>query len=172
MPIEIIIEDGSIVENANAFDSLENVRFFAAQRNVTLSEDDEIVKSQMIKASDYLNSKECDFQGQIVSIDQNLVFPRYNVLIADSYLPADVIPKSLKTAFSQLIIAQADGFDLQPNTSAEDWVTEETIGPITTKYANPVSVGIEASFSAVDAALKPLMKGADGCGFSLKTLRV
>jgi hypothetical protein len=56
--------------------------------------------------------------------------------------------------------------------TAADYVTEETVGPITTKYANPVQVGVRPKLGLVDSLLAPLFGSCGETGFSLKSVRV
>ena len=73
----IIIEDGTNVEGANSFVTVEECRAFAEARGLTLPVDDSDVEILLIKAVDYLNSIENRFQGHryFYSDGQNLCFP-------------------------------------------------------------------------------------------------
>lgn len=173
MAIEIIVEDGSGVADANSYVSVASVRTYATNRGVTLPSSDDEVAAWIIKATDYLEAQACKYQGSKTNCDQSLQWPRTGVIICCVEIANNVIPKQLKDAQSSLVLAQNEGLVLQPNVTATDFVTEETVGPITTKYANPVQAGITARFTAVDSLLEPLFFASCGqIGFALRTVRV
>ena len=175
MAATLIIEDGSIVEDANTYINVADVKTYASDRGVILGTDDE-VNAQIISAMDYVESKECEFQGQQVEPGvQELSWPRSGVQLNGVDFPSDKIPKQLRSAISQLVIAQFNGVVLFPNTTPSDYIVEETVGPITTKYANPQQTGItdmSPQMTAVDALLAPLYGNCGQSTFSLRTVRV
>lgn len=173
MAITITIEDGSNVANANSFVTIAEARAYAVERGVTLSATDDDVAVQIIKAKDYLESFANRYQGEMTNADQALQWPRTDVYISGSEtaFPSNAIPKQLKSAQSSLVIAISEGVDIMPNYSAADFVTEETVGPITTKYADPTKIGITPTLTNVEALLQPLF-GSTATGFALRTLRV
>ena len=173
MAITITVEDGSNVANANSFVTIVEARAYAVERGVTLSATDDDVAVQIIKAKDYLESFANRYQGEIANESQALQWPRIDVYINGSKtaFPSNAIPKQLKSAQSALVVAINEGVDIMPNYSAADFVTEETVGPITTKYADPTKVGIAPTLTAVDSLLAPLF-GSTATGFALRTMRV
>ena len=170
MPV-LIVEDGSIVANANSYADLIGARAYADDRGIDLPEDDELA-AMLIRACDYLEAQECRFQGKRVSSSQALAFPRSGVFLNCDEVPVDVIPRSLIAAQVQLAIAIAAGFDLQPNISPQDYVTREKVGPIETEYADPLAVGFLPTFTAANALLAPLFGECAASRFSLRTIRV
>lgn len=170
MAINIIVEDGSNVAGANSFVTVAEVRLYALERGFTLSTDDDTVAAQLINAKDYLESfAEC-YKGEMTSDTQPLQWPRWGVCIFGGVeFPSDSIPDRLKWAQCEAVIVQFNGFELMPSYTAQDYVTEETVGPITTKYADPISVGISPSFPKIDYLLSSLKKSNAG---SLFTVRV
>lgn len=173
MPIAIIVEDGSNVTNANSFVTLAEVRSYAEQRGATLPAGDDALAVMVIKACDYLEAQANRYQGEIANESQALQWPRIDVYLYGSEIafPSNAIPKELKSAQCAAILAIAEGVDIMPNYSASNFVTEETVGPITTKYADPTKVGIVPTLTAVDSLLAPLF-GSTATGFALRTLRV
>ena len=172
MPITIIVEDGSGVANANSYVDVADARTYAANRGVTLSVDDDIVASQLIRACDYLEAQECRYQGSRTSAAQALAWPRKDVELHCEAVPSNVIPVSLIAAQIQLAMAIHAGFDLQPTISPQDYVTREKVGPIETHYANPQNVGIMPTFTAANALLAPLFGECAADRFTLRTVRV
>lgn len=172
MTIAIIIEDGSLVEGANSYESLENVRAYALNRGITLSAVDDELAAMVIKSTDYLEAQACRYQGSRVSVDQSLQFPRAGVILNEDEVPYNVIPNCLKSAQSQLVMALHEGFDLLPTISPQDYVVREKVGPVDTQYADPLQVGMTPVFTAVDALLAPLFGVCASNKFILKTVRV
>lgn len=172
MAIEIIVEDGSGIANANSYVTVDEVRQYAAQRGVSLPSDDDAVASMIIKATDYLESFACKYQGRKTDCEQSLQWPRTGVVMCCDDYPSNAIPKQLKSAQASAVLIQNEGLVLQPNVTAADYVIEETVGPITTKYANPIQAGISATFTALDSLLNPLFYASCGQAFALRTVRV
>jgi hypothetical protein len=170
MPIVVIVEDGTGVADANSYMSVETVRGYAANRGFTLSADDDVVSAQLIRGFDYIEAKECDFQGERVYAES--AFPRIGVVINGVEISESAIPNLLLAAQSQLVIAQANGIDIMPNFVAADYVVKEKVGPLETTFADPVLVGIGPKLGAVDAMLAPLFGRCASPGLGLRTVRV
>lgn len=158
MPITIVVEDGTGVASANSYVTVAEARTYAENRGVTLSAVDDEVAAMLIKAVDYLEAQCCRYQGAKVDENQALCWPRTGVYFGSSEteFASDAIPNNLKSAQNALAMAVNQGIDLLPNLLASDYVTEETVGPITTKYANPVTVGMSPNLNAAEALLAPL----------------
>lgn len=172
MAIEIIVEDGTGVLFANSYISIEYARTYAAQRGLTLSADDDSIAAMLIQAKDYLESKSCEYSGTPTYDYQELSWPRTGAYIHGIELNKNVIPKNLKQAQAVLLLAVNDGLTLMPNYSAADMVIQETVGPITTKYADPTAVGFGYTFTGADALLKPLFGECGQSGYSFFVRRV
>lgn len=172
MAIQIIVEDGTLVANANSYDELANIRTFASNRGVTLPVDDDELAVMVLKAMDYIEAQACRFQGSLVSSSQALQWPRNEVVLNGDYIPNTLIPNSLKNALAQLVVVQNQGFEIQPNFSPQDYVKKEKVGPIETEYSDPLKVGIMPTFTAVEAFLAPLFGQCAENKFALRTIRV
>lgn len=160
----IIVEDGSIVANANSYVTVAEARAYATARGVTLGVD-AVVEAALISAADYTESKRAQYQGEKVSPDQELQFPRFNVFVDGFEIAPTAIPKTLKNAQMQLVIESSEGVDLMP-TQTGQFVTEETVGPITTKYSDKAGLdGVKPQMTAVDALLEPLYKKGNSGAF-------
>lgn len=166
----LIVEDGSIVANADSYVSLAEIKAYATSHGVTLGADTAI-EVQAHFAIDYLESKRLLYQGMKVSENQSLQFPRYFVKIDGFDISETSIPKCLKNAQCQLVLEQASGVDLLP-TQTEPAVKREVIGPISTEYAVSNGAINEPILLAVDALLQPLYKSTSGNAFSIRTVRV
>jgi hypothetical protein len=161
----IIIEDGSIIEDANSYVTTSDVRAFASARGITFDNTDPEIEFLIVSATDYLESKRSNYQGSKVSIAQSLQFPREDVYIDGFPIDATAIPKLLKDAQCRLVIELASGVDLH---AVSDRIKRKKVGPMETEYFEP-SYG--PSIPAVDSLLEPLFKTSGG-GWALSTVRV
>lgn len=174
MAITLIVEDGSIVTDANTFASVATVREYAELRGVTLPTGDDAVAVQIIKGMDYILTFSARFKGQLVDEAQPLPFPRDYVRFHGytEFFPNDEIPPQLIAALGQLCIEQTNGVELLSTSIPGLPVVREKVDVIETEYANPVSLGgldyTQARMPLVDALLKSLLNS----GFSLTTVRV
>lgn len=144
----IVVEDGSVVPDANAYMSVEDVTAFAAARGVTLSEDEAVVEVMLIKATDYIAAKEAKFKGTRTSTEQELTWPR-------TIGGVDVgVPQKIRDAQGFLVMAAAGAVDILPVDSDPDSfpIKSEKVGPLETVFA--------VSDSAV-APSWPSVPGAD-----------
>jgi len=167
----VIVEDGSIVANANSYIDEAYARAYASARGVTLPVDDAELDILLIKAMDYLEGKRAEYQGDKTDpLNQELQWPRTDVKIDCVEIDADFMPKELKQAQAQLSIELFNGIDIQP-TQSGGFVKKEVVGPIETEYSEKIGVSITPTITAVDALLAPLFSEC-GQRFSLRTLRV
>lgn len=152
--INIVIEDGSSVEGANSFVSLDIVKAYMLSRGVVSPASDEAIKAVMIKACDYLLSKEKYLSGDRVDENQPLVFPRVGYKINGKTAEDNTIPTYLKSAQCQVVLELLTGNNLLTNFMSSN-VKREKIGPIETEYFSSKTA---AKLPVVDALLKPLYK--------------
>lgn len=173
MSIDLIIEDGTGVEGANTWADVDVARVFAAQRDVTLSSDDDTVAGFLIRSMDYLQGFDNRWRGVPAFPELQVIpFPRIGFIDGaeriEPYLP-------WRVAAAQIMLAMAvsQGIDLQPNTapSGDLPVIREKVGPLETEYATPAMLGGAAyntpSVPAAMALLKPLFKP-----MQLRTVRI
>lgn len=156
----LVVEDGSGVSGADSFADLATIRAYATKRGVTLSADDAVLEPFAYKAMDYLEGKGLGLLS--------LTFPTETGYVC-SLTDAQALAR-LANAQAQLCMEQHAGVDLAP-TRTENFITEDTVGPITTKYSDkfgPVE-GVAPAMPAVAAILRPLRCGQ---GFGVVTVRV
>ena len=168
MPIDITVEDGSIVEDANSYINVDDVREFAANRGVALPESDDDVAILILKAMDYLEGFRDQFQGtRTEGREQALQWPRADVQIDGFDVDDDEIPVELRNCVAQLCMEQyANGLNLTPTVGA--FVTEEKVGPITVKYSEMVrTMGLP-----VIASIQAWLDALTGLSATIKTIRV
>lgn len=168
----LVVEDGSIVANANSYQSLIDIRAYATARGVTLPVDDAEVEAMAFSAMDYLEGQRARYQGvKTDPANQELQWPRTGVSIDCYAIDSDVIPKELKNAENQLIIEINANVDILPTTEQGGFVIREKVDVIDTEYSELVGVGVNPRMTAVDALLEPLFFPC-GQKFALTSIRV
>lgn len=174
MAVTIVVEDGTGVANANSYQTVAQARAYALQRGIALSADDDVVGAQLVNATDYLESLECQYQGKRTdcTTPQALAWPRKCVELCCVAFPKDQIPKNLIAAQATLVIAQHSGVNLFPNIGPSDYVIREKVGPLETEYADPTKAGITTRLTGVDALLAPLFGSCGEVSTTLRTVRV
>lgn len=166
----IVVEDGTIVANANSYVTVAETTAYATARGVTLDEDS-VVETQLIRAMDYLEAQGASYKGcKVNPAEQVLQWPRKGVEIEGTDYPSNKIPNTLKQAQMRLVVELTNGVDIMPTRSG-GFVKREKVDVIETEYSEAVGVGIAPEMTAVDALLQPLY--ATGLvGMSLSTVRV
>lgn len=154
--MSLVVEDGSVVENANSYASVLDARLYATARGASLPASDAEVESLLIQAMDYIESKRDVFQGYKATPNQSLQWPRTNVVLDHEHFPDDEIPPELVWAQAQLAIDAMTTplFTTSPNRRA---VIKERVDVIETSYAAPQTSGVDTpAFRKAEAWLKPL----------------
>ena len=72
----LIVEDGTLVANANSYVDLATARTYSIARNVVPCADDVLLEGNLIRAMDFIESHRDDFKGWLVKETQALQFPR------------------------------------------------------------------------------------------------
>jgi len=134
----LIIEDGSIVQNANSYVTLAEARDFALNYNVTLTTDDSALTALLVQAKDYLQT--IDFKGLYVDSEQELSFPREYLYINDKEIDSQSIPKKIKQAQIMLAMIASEGVDLLSTVSGQK-VVKEKLGDLEVQYSDKDSIG-------------------------------
>lgn len=172
MAVDIIVEDGTNVANANSYASVADLTAFADQRGINLPVGADPQARLLIKAMDYLVLYGDQWKGTITYDVQALPFPRQDIWVGFEELDDTSIPAGLKTAQLHLAALAAAGVDLSPTTEAGLPIILEKVGPLTTQYASPALLAgqnwTKPDFPVVDALLAPLLNR----GFGLTTVRI
>lgn len=161
----LIIEDGTIVEGANSYATVEQARDFAATRGYILAPDDTEgnarIETMLAKACDYLNSRENDYVGyRVQNYVQPLSWPRRGVRIYDEVWPDNKIPSLLVDAQCQLCIEVSTQIVLFHSTAGGLPIIRDKTGPLETQFSEAVllaGIDLGPKMPAVDMWLGPLM---------------
>jgi hypothetical protein len=153
----LIIEDGSIVANANSFATVVECQAFADARGLTLPSTDAEIEILLINASDFLFSLENDFQAFRTSpSSQVLPFPRETVYLYGESIASDAIPQILKDGQCRLAF-DASQQDLLATGSGRV-VKKEGVGPLVVEYGDDGASNPQANLTAALTILAPLFK--------------
>ena len=129
----LIIEDGTLVANADSYATLAVARAFATKRNLVPEPTDIALEANLITAMDFIESHRGRFKGVIVAETQALQWPRKEVYINGFLLAQTIIPQELIDAQCQLAVEINNGVVLF-RTVTEPFIVDQTVGPIRTKY--------------------------------------
>lgn len=159
----LIVEDGSIVANANTWINRAALIEYAAARGVVLA-DTETTDFLIIKAMDYLALYNDEWRGDLVAEGvQTTPFPRKNLYIGNSttVFPDNQIPGALLRAQAELALQVNNGTNLLPTLDASTaFVKREKVDVIETEYSEAVALkllGELPTMPLVEALLRPLM---------------
>lgn len=161
----LIVEDGTIVANADSYNTLAEITTYHNNRGNSAWDllDSEVQEQCARKATDYLaHVYKGYWKGVLVSASQSLDYPRDKVYLeatssGSNLLSSTVIPVGLKNAHAELsLIANTEV--LLPAKSKS--VRKKTIGPLTTEY-EPSQPNYK-KYSVVDSLLRPYLKPNSG----------
>lgn len=128
----LIIEDGSIVPNANSYVTLQEIKDYADARGFAYPDDTKLEQNTIL-STDYLQSK-C-YQGyQVSPSTQSLLWPREDVYIYGELQASDSIPSQLKNAQIELALAASNETLLTDGSQSGDNVKREKTDMIETEY--------------------------------------
>lgn len=127
----LIIEDGSIVPNANSYVTVAEIKSYADLRGITYPVDAQIEQNAIL-ATDYLQSK-C-YLGELVEETQPLLWPRQDVWVNGLELSSTAIPDDIKNAQIELALAQYQQNILNDGSESGTDIKREKTGEIETEY--------------------------------------
>jgi hypothetical protein len=168
--MSIIVEDGTVVANANSYVSVATANAYFANRNNLVWANLDPTDQQapfLISAVDYMQQMyRMRWYGWRVQVAQVLDWPRLWVQQFDApgnygpapyYFAPNVVPQEVQTAQMMLAVRIANG-DLSPDVSREDMANLVKVGSLQVEY-NPNSP-VSTIFRAVDNLLSPLLINA------------
>ena len=129
---QLIIEDGSIVDNANAFTTDQEFKDYANLRCMAVPPTEPARDALQILAMDYLFDIESSLQGVRTNSDQELPFPRVGVCARNKNISSNAIPKDIKRAVMELAL-QANTSELLVSASQQN-IQREKLGDLEVEY--------------------------------------
>lgn len=107
----IIVEDGSIVTNANSYVTRAEAIAYAADIGVTIADDD-ATDALLVAAAEYIDTLEPKLRGVRVERDQPLAYPRDDLVVDGWAWDSSEIPRQVILAQMNLVIEQSQGIDI------------------------------------------------------------
>ena len=155
----LIIEDGSIVDNATSYNTDAELAAYAEARGYTLPATEAERDILQIKAMDFINANESCMQGLRVSEDQEQAFPRNGVVVNGRLVASDKIPKTLKKAQNEASILVQD-VALLTGTSVQNIQSEKLDVLATSYFKGGKRVKLDAGriYNYLSPVLKPTNK--------------
>ena len=168
MVINLILEDGSNVDDANTYVDVAYARQFAEDVGMELPADDEAVKALLLAGMTYVEGQESRYQGHMSFSDQPLSWPRTNVIVGGYFIPSNEIPTRLKKAQVSAAGLINSGEVLYSTISGQ-FVIKEKVGPIETEYSDEYLATLTGrpEFAGIDVWLNPLF--IQNSGYRLPT---
>lgn len=158
----LTIEDGTQVANANSYVTLAEARDYAKARGVKLTDFDDVLEQELIKAMDYLEAQRDNFKGVKTSSTQPLQWPRCGAYVDGAVVEPTTIPNELKNAQIRIAMEIDAGINPMPTADGSAFVISEKVGQLETKYSEGVATSGVPIMRAVEALLAPLLRGAGG----------
>lgn len=162
------VEDGTGLEDANAFVGVTDFVSYWAERGLDLSDlDGELVQAAIVKATDYMELRfALKWKGIKLSIDQGIGWPRKYVYNREGAVVAsDSVPKKVKAACYEYAKRALDAALLPDPVDNPNIISKtETIGPISTSitYAGGVSATKLQAYPSADMLLVDFIVEAAG----------
>lgn len=166
----LIVEDGSIVPNADSYVSLADARTLAARYNLALPVDDTEAEAALRNGAGYIGLQEPQMCGTRVSALQSLAYPRQNVTLYGFPVASDSIPDQIKQAQVIAAVEYGKGTDVRASTDGRATSMERVEGAVTVQYFNNGATGATTIITAAIDALRPLLCGLNN-GFSFNVYR-
>lgn len=165
----LIVEDGSLPIGANSYVSVSATRTFAAARGITLPVTDAAVEVLLVNALDYIESFRTEFQGNKLSAEQELQWPRSGVVVDGYAVDIDEIPAVLPLVQAQLACDVYTLGTLTPISDGRVVIKERVEGAVEMQYADHGDSNPQPQLTAARALLAPLLgAGFNGYGIAVR----
>lgn len=154
----MIVEDGSIVPDADSYLSVEDADTYHADRgNAAWAELAEAAKeAALIKATDYLTQKyRGRWKGSRVSAEQSLDWPREGVYVDGFAVPDDEVPHAVRKACAELALISVTE---TLNPAIARGVKREKVGELEIEYQDGAAQVTQ--YRVADNTLAPYLKPA------------
>lgn len=153
----LIIEDGTVVADANVYCDLDYIKHYCVSRGLELPPNDVAIENAALMAMTYVESKSDKFDGHATEKNQALAYPRKNAIYNGYLLGANEIPEMLKKAVAHATFLVTDDVDFQPIIDS-NFVTEAKVASLQAKFSQNTVKTKDGSnyFGAVDDYLNKL----------------
>ena len=158
MTAVLVVEDGTIVANANTLVSIAELNAYANNIGVTVTGTD--VGSYLVRANNILFSYNNVLAGNLITIDQGCPYPRNNLNIKGFAVANNVIPNQAKIAQMEAALSVMKGID--PLAAQTPALSSLSVDVISLNFDTASSTSNHVSLPAFDAALRPLLNANSG----------
>lgn len=158
------VETGQGLETANAYASVQDFKDYCSLRAIPLGDkSDDDLQAAIVKATDWIDNNYANsLLGYRSFGQQALEFPRTGLPPGSNgqQRPLGYMPPQLIKATCIVALEALNGALYVNVSGASPQVTEETIGPITTKYnpINPNDVTAQRNFDEARQAMSSLVR--------------
>lgn len=130
----LVVEDGTLVANANTFQARADLIAYAALRGVVIP-DTEAADKHLILAMDVL--ERIDLYPYVGTPLGHLAFPREHLNCdGEEVFPSDEVPLAVKKAQILLAFASQQGTQLQATANAGRQIKRRRVGPMDREYSD------------------------------------
>ena len=157
--MSLIIENGSIIANANSYVTDAEYVAYAGKRGLTIGDKSTDREKELIQAMDYIFNLESKMYGVRTEDTQENAYPRTGVYIRDVLLNANTIPTELKRGQMEAASA-ANAFNLLINTTSSN-TKKEKLDTLEVEYFSGGSFET-VRLDRVNNYMKPLLKNQSG----------
>ena len=163
---QLIIEDGSVVADANSYVTDAEYVSYASLRGKTMPSTAAEREAQLVMAYDYLTfTYESRLQGERTKADQTGFMPRRYMYAFNESVLDNVIPSQFKKAQMMAALSINDGVDTNATKTDPDLASFTVVGVYAETYQSGKSTPVLASMPAVSRVLQPYTKnGSTGGG--------
>lgn len=164
----LTVEDGTIIENADSYISLEDARALACKWGIDLPVNDLDAEVALRQGGAYIDMLEPSISGYRTDVSQSMTWPRtyackYNIDVA-----SDDIPNDIKLAQVTAAVTYGEGVDVRPLSDGLSIQSEEIAGAIKTSYfQNGKSSETIEITEAVDLMQPYFSSGANSISFEV-----
>jgi hypothetical protein len=164
----LIVENGTIIPDANSFVFRSEFISFAATQGVTVA-DDEQADINLIKAGQFINSLEGKLKGERLERDQAMAYPRKMLVINGFDWADDEIPTPVIHAQMFLALDIRSGIDPYNPEQSLPIIKERVEGAVEVGYASPNVAGARIQQSQATRLIQSLVKHSGL--FSIEAIR-
>ena len=164
---QLIIEDGSVVANANSWVTDDEYKAFAKLKGYAIPATQPDREANLANAYDFINfTYEQQLQGwRVTPQTQTGCMPRTNIYAYDVLVDSTTIPQDFKNAQMLASFSINDGVDTNAVKDSADLASFEVVGAYKEAYQDGSNTPTLAQMPAVSKVLKPYTNaGLNGGG--------
>lgn len=152
MAVIFIVEDGSIITDANSYCTVEYfIQYWENRGRDFTKHPVPTIETLLIRATEKIDQN-YNWQGTPYNTEQPLEWPRCGMYDSKGNdIDCDVIPDELKNACAAMAAYICDNGDPDDN---EDGIKSKSIGPISVTYTNGGIVKVNQVFKALKSFIK------------------